>query len=222
MKNARKKNTVSVVNPSTFGFEGGYSKLTTKNPLVAGLENASNLTVTENAALAPRTGRYSDDKFVASFVGFVPANNPAVLVAVVVDEPMVNHAGGVVAAPVFRRVAQMVLEHKGMTPPSVRRANISDLASRPDPANVAYEVIRQAQGDHQSVQDSVARGKLGPGFVRVPDMIGWPMREVLHQVSELGLMPQVQGTGLLSRQEPAPGQALEKGAALTLHFEPPS
>jgi cell division protein FtsI (penicillin-binding protein 3) len=170
----------------------------------------------------PRTGRYSDDKFVASFVGFVPANNPAVLVAVVVDEPMVDHAGGVVAAPVFRRVAQMVLEHKGMTPPGARRASVTDLASRADPANVAYEVIRQAQGDHQAVQDSVANAKIAPGLVRVPDMIGWPMREVLHHVSDLGLMPQVQGTGLLSKEEPAPGQALEKGAALTLHFEPPS
>jgi cell division protein FtsI (penicillin-binding protein 3) len=91
----------------------------------------------------PRTGRYSDDKFVASFVGFVPANNPAVLVAVVVDEPMVDHAGGVVAAPVFRRVAQMVLEHKGMTPPSTRRVSMTELASRPDPANVAKAAFSQ-------------------------------------------------------------------------------
>ncbi len=170
----------------------------------------------------PRTGRYSDDKFVASFVGFVPANNPAVLVAVVVDEPMVDHAGGVVAAPVFRRVAQMVLEHNGMTPPSTRRVSMAELASRPDPANVAYEVIRKSQGEHQQVQESVVRGKIGAGFVRVPDMIGWPMREVLHQVSDLGLSPQVRGTGLLSKQDPAPGQALEKGAALSLQFEPPS
>ncbi len=155
----------------------------------------------------PRTGRYSDDKFVASFVGFVPANNPAILVAVVVDEPMVDHAGGVVAAPVFRRVAQMVLEHKGMTPPSTRRVSLTDLASRPDPANVAYQVIRQAQGEQPQVQESIAPGKISAGYVRVPDMIGWPMREVLHQVSEIGLMPQVRGTGLLTKQDPAPGQS---------------
>jgi len=170
----------------------------------------------------PRTGRYSDDKFVASFVGFVPANNPAVLIAVVVDEPMVDHAGGVVAAPVFRRVAQMVLEHKGMTPPSTKRVSMAELVSRPDPANIAYEVIRKAQGEHPAVQESAARGPLGAGCVRVPDMTGWPMREVLHQVSELGLHPQISGTGLLSKQDPGPGQSLEKGSALTLQFEPSS
>jgi hypothetical protein len=109
-----------------------------------------------------------------------------------------------------------------MTPPSTRRVSMTELASRPDPANVAYEVIRKSQGELPQVQESVVRGKIGAGYVRVPDMIGWPMREVLRQVSDLGLMPQVRGSGLLSKQDPAPGQALEKGAALTLQFEPPS
>jgi len=170
----------------------------------------------------PRTGHYSEDKFVASFVGFVPANNPVVLIAVVIDEPMVEHAGGVVAAPVFRRVAQMVLEHKGMTPPNTKRASAAELGARPDPAHVAYEMIRQAQGDHSTVQEIANTGPTRHGLVRVPNMIGWSMRDVIHQVSELGLSPQVQGTGLLSKQDPAPGQSLEKGAALKLQFEPAS
>ena len=170
----------------------------------------------------PRTGRYSEDKFLASFVGFVPANNPVVLIAVVVDEPMVEHAGGVVAAPVFRRVAQMVLEHKGMTPPATKRASAAELGARPDPAHIAYEVIRQSQGDHATVQEITNSGPPKRGFVRVPDMTGWPMRDVIHQVSDLGLSPEVQGTGLLSKQQPAPGQSVEKGASLKLLFEPAS
>ncbi len=170
----------------------------------------------------PRTGKYSEDKFVASFVGFVPANNPVVLIAVVIDEPMVEHAGGVVAAPVFRRVAQMVLEHKGMTPPHTKPVSVADLSARPDPAHVAYEVIRQAQGDYSPVQEVANSAPTKKGLVRVPNMIGWPMRDVIHQVGRLGLAPQVQGSGLLFKQDPAPGEALEKGAALKLHFEPAS
>jgi cell division protein FtsI (penicillin-binding protein 3) len=135
---------------------------------------------------------------------------------------MVEHAGGVVAAPVFRRVAQMVLEHKGMTPPNTKRTSAAELGSRPDPAHVAYEVIRQAQGEHSTVQEMANAGPTKRGLIRVPNMIGWPMRDVIHQVGELGLSPQVQGTGLLSKQEPAPGQSLEKGAALKLQFEPAS
>lgn len=170
----------------------------------------------------PRTGRYSEDKFVSSFVGFVPANNPQVVIAVVIDEPMLEHAGGVVAAPVFKRVAQMILEHKGMTPPNTKRVSAAELGSRPEPANLAYEAIRQSQGDQPSVQEAAHAGPVQKGQVRVPNMIGWPMRDVMRKLVELGLSPQIQGTGLLSKQEPAPGQPLEKGAALKLQFEPAS
>lgn len=171
----------------------------------------------------PRTGRYSEDKFVASFVGFVPANNPVALIAVVIDEPMGEHAGGVVAAPVFRRVAQMILEHKGMTPPTTKHVNVAELGNRPDPAHITYEVLRQAQGDHATVQEIANSGSpRKPGFVKLPDMTGWPMRDVIHQVSELGLSPEIQGTGFLSKQQPAPGQSVEKGAQLKLLFEPAS
>ena len=64
----------------------------------------------------PATGKYTADRFTASFVGFVPAENPRVVIAVVLDEPMITHAGGSVAAPVFRRVAEMSLRYLGMIP----------------------------------------------------------------------------------------------------------
>jgi cell division protein FtsI (penicillin-binding protein 3) len=53
----------------------------------------------------PNNGRYSRDNYVASFSGFVPAHTPEVAIAVTIDVPRVDHAGGSVAAPVFRRVA---------------------------------------------------------------------------------------------------------------------
>jgi cell division protein FtsI (penicillin-binding protein 3) len=60
----------------------------------------------------PRTGRYSIDKYIASFVGFVPADRPEVVIAVTLDEPMVDHSGGVAAAPVFRSVGEYVLKQR--------------------------------------------------------------------------------------------------------------
>ena len=58
----------------------------------------------------PRTGRYGS-KYVASFVGFAPVNNPAITVAVILDSAQGLHQGGQVSAPVFQRVTQQVLEH---------------------------------------------------------------------------------------------------------------
>jgi cell division protein FtsI (penicillin-binding protein 3) len=59
----------------------------------------------------PSTGLYSRTKYVASFAGFAPINNPAVTVAVILDSPVGLHQGGQVSAPVFQRIAQQVLEY---------------------------------------------------------------------------------------------------------------
>ncbi|NCO67568.1 MAG: penicillin-binding protein [Nitrospirae bacterium CG_4_10_14_0_8_um_filter_41_23] len=59
----------------------------------------------------PRTKRYSKEKFVSSFVGFVPADNPRLAIIVVIYEPKGQIYGGVVAAPVFRDIADQSLSY---------------------------------------------------------------------------------------------------------------
>ncbi len=59
----------------------------------------------------PATHTYSHTKYIASFAGFAPVNNPAVTIAVILDSPVGGHHGGEVGAPVFRRIAQQVLEY---------------------------------------------------------------------------------------------------------------
>jgi len=56
-------------------------------------------------------GTYSHDKFVASFIGFAPADDPLITVVVTVDEPHGSYYGGVVAAPVFQKVAGDVIRY---------------------------------------------------------------------------------------------------------------
>ena len=52
-------------------------------------------------------GTYSETKFVASFIGFAPAQNPRLLVAVIVDQPQGDYYGGSVAAPAFGEIAEL-------------------------------------------------------------------------------------------------------------------
>jgi len=61
-------------------------------------------------------GHYSNSQFVASFVGFAPAQHPQLLVAVVVDEPQGNYYGGVVAAPAFGEIAKFALPYLEIPP----------------------------------------------------------------------------------------------------------
>jgi cell division protein FtsI (penicillin-binding protein 3) len=59
----------------------------------------------------PATGAYSKTKYIGSFAGFAPLNNPQIVVAVILDSAVGLHQGGQVSAPVFRRVTQQVLEY---------------------------------------------------------------------------------------------------------------
>lgn len=59
----------------------------------------------------PKTGGYSKDSYVSSFVGFIPADNPCIAMIVVIHDPKGMHYGGVVAAPVFKAISDEALAY---------------------------------------------------------------------------------------------------------------
>ncbi len=75
---------------------------------------------TGTAHKAKRNGYYAD-KYVGSFVGFAPAKNPKIIVAVMLDEPHGNYFGGVVAAPVFSQIVASTLPLLGVKPDKVSK-----------------------------------------------------------------------------------------------------
>ncbi len=95
-----------------------------------------------------RTRTYSKTKYIASFVGFAPVNNPAITIAVVIDSPTVgSHFGHAVSAPVFQELAQQVLEYLGVP---------HDMPIKP-PKLIAEQKKKathdDVEGDHEQVGD---------------------------------------------------------------------
>jgi cell division protein FtsI/penicillin-binding protein 2 len=73
-------------------------------------------------------GTYSHNKFIASFIGFAPVEDPVIAVAIVVDEPRPYYFGGVVAAPVFKNVANDVLRYLKINPaPTKERIALNEI-----------------------------------------------------------------------------------------------
>ena len=64
----------------------------------------------------PATGKYSKTSYIASFVGYVPADRPRVTILVILDEPQGFYWGGSIAAPVFARVGLRIMHHLGVPP----------------------------------------------------------------------------------------------------------
>jgi len=65
---------------------------------------------------------YDEDRFIASFVGMVPADSPRLVILVMVDEPTTEHLGAYVAAPAFAKIADFALKRLGIAPTTAEQA----------------------------------------------------------------------------------------------------
>ncbi len=69
----------------------------------------------------PESKRYSSKLFYSSFVGYFPANTPQIAILVSIDEPRKEHLGALVAAPVFRKIAQSIIRYQNIAPVEKKR-----------------------------------------------------------------------------------------------------
>ncbi len=68
------------------------------------------------------SGNYAPDKYISSFLGFAPADDPRLVILVVIDEPVGEHYGGTVAAPAFQKIAHETLQHLNVAPETKKGA----------------------------------------------------------------------------------------------------
>ncbi len=153
----------------------------------------------------PKTGKYSQDKTIASFLGWVPADNPRILILVVVDEPKglfyegrMVHYGGLIAAPVFREVAQRTLCYLNVPPEKSPKG----------------EIIRVSLSDMKREPRRIEKtGKM-------PDLRGRSMREALRILNGYDLKPNFIGSGRVIKQSPPSGTPLKGVRECTVWFSP--
>jgi len=149
-------------------------------------------------------GGYAKDKWLASFIGFAPADRPSVVISVVIDEPVIAHYGGTVAGPVFRRIAEVTLRHMGITPEG-RQAVL---------AKKKEQQIAVVETETAPEEEPVEKGESA-----VPDVRSLPLRQAVIALHAESLVAQVQGSGLVVSQEPAPGKAVSHGSVVRLQLE---
>jgi cell division protein FtsI (penicillin-binding protein 3) len=168
----------------------------------------------------PATGKYSTEKFTAVFAGFVPVDHPRLVVAVVLDEPMIGHYGGDLAGPVFRRVSEASLRYLGVTPStSSPAAKIAAVKRDGDPADAMLAMMKPPV---PAPPAALAPQAPVTGGIRVPDATGMPAHDALIALSKAGFVAQIEGWGRAVRQSPAPGTAAPRGSAVRVVFEPAS
>lgn len=157
-------------------------------------------------------GRYSRSEYNASFVGFAPSRQPQFAIVVVIDSPHGKNSyfGGPVAAPIFRRIAEAGLRHRGV-PPSINPlppvlVERGSARERPTPTSGPISL------------PSSSEPAQGPSNA-LPDLRGLGARDAMKAAARLGLSVRVRGAGIVVDQHPAPGSSIERGTIATLTLE---
>jgi cell division protein FtsI (penicillin-binding protein 3) len=180
-------------------------------------------------------GHYDPTKWVSSFVGVVPAEDPRLVIMVIMDEPQGGHLGGAVAAPVFKEIAEQSLRYLHVAPTAPIAAKPSD-AKKGVPAAKAIADAEEVGGEAPATDlpldddalgddpalaekwDEVAgaeggRSERAPAErVIVPDFVGLSLGQAIHAARKSGVElafddPEGRATGVALRQRPAPGPA---------------
>ena len=152
---------------------------------------------------------YARDKYVATFAGYAPAEDPRVVVVVTIDEPRGEYFASEVSAPVFGRIVGRAMPILGVPPDG------SVMPSRPAaPPLIARGVSPFAPG---VVAASLARPSDAP-FSRMPDLAGFPARRAVAELSRRGLASSLTGSGFVVQQSPAAGAAVEPGESCQLRL----
>lgn len=148
-------------------------------------------------------GHYVEE-YNASFVGFVPSRQPVYTILVVIDTPRAGPTvGGLVAAPVFKRIAEALLQRSGVAP---------TVHPRP-PVMISADADRvSATAALPVTPPTVVRVASDSGEATVmPDLRGLPASEALRALNALGLVPKMRGTGFVVSQSPEPGRVVDHG-----------
>ena len=74
-------------------------------------------------------GGYYKNRYIASFAGFLPAENPAICIMVVADDPQGAHYGGTVCAPAFKTIADQTVRYLRISPQGFPVEYVSEMSA---------------------------------------------------------------------------------------------
>ena len=161
----------------------------------------------------PATGRYSNTRYVASFAGFAPVDNPEVACVVSLDEPVGAHLGGAVSAPVFARVVSDALHVLGVPPENDPQSQLAgdfqvydlkDFVAENQPSRADQAADSRPALDVATEAPGAETASKRYGSIVMPDLIGRGIREAVALCAAQGLKLKASGDGVVTLQSPSP------------------
>jgi cell division protein FtsI (penicillin-binding protein 3) len=151
--------------------------------------------------LDPGTRRYSRAPGVLSFIGFVPVDEPRLVMLVMLDEPRTERWGSEAAAPIFAAIGAPVLRHLDVAP---RDAAPIQIVSGAGAEPAAEPEVRPVSTATESAAGAM------------PDLRGATLRQALAALTPRGVRVEIAGRGRVVQQAPGPGEPLADDAVARL------
>ena len=146
-------------------------------------------------------------KYLASFAGLAPIDNPRLAIVVMIDEPAGReYFGGQVSGPVFARVASETLRYLGVPGEAIVPVDARGrpIVSKPaKPARAAKAAKPEPEPEPEPEPD--------PAAILIPDFRGMGVGRALDEARKLHLDLEITGTGRAIEQDPAPGPTTKTG-----------
>jgi membrane peptidoglycan carboxypeptidase len=157
----------------------------------------------------PRTGKYSDDLYLSSFVGIAPIEDPRIVVLVVIDEPRgKEYYGAKVAGPAFARIVSESLRYLGV--PASEELDERDEVETEAPAEAIAGGAGAPRGETPGAAalSAVLRGPVDEAnAISIPDFRGLGLARALDLARKHDLALKIEGSGRVISQVPPPGLA---------------
>ncbi len=158
---------------------------------------------TGTAQMVNPAGGYYQNRHVCSFVGFLPADDPRLLILVVLYDVGHGHFGGLYAAPVFSEIASGAVRDLNIAPVD-GHYDVAGVIPVPGLGKAGKELDEAAAPDSGDEIPALT----GVGSPATPNFSGMSLRRALAVARKIGVTPQVNGGGYVVAQEPAPGAPL--------------
>jgi len=166
----------------------------------------------------PGGGGYEKDNFIASFIGFFPAEDPHMVGLITLDSPREEHLGGLTAAPVFKNAAKRIISLTGESLLTGIANNMLSTATKEMQSGFTEEKLCQPNRqtfDLFSVSDPTLKET-----VLIPDVRGMTARDAIRIFAYQDLRFKLKGSGIVVKQIPEPNSRVNIDELCIIECQP--
>lgn len=169
---------------------------------------------------------YAEGRYIASFCGFGPVENPRIAILVMIDDPSGVFYGGQIAAPVAGRIFSQVFRYMRIEPsdaPTNEEEEISADVGEGDSAGssaITTYTPPKVETPAPAVEEKIYDDSKDSAEVVVPDFYGKSIRQAARLASDTGLSLETSGSGFAVSQSIPPGAVVPRSSIIKIDFNP--